>query len=208
MNLKKSLTVSMLPTAIMVVSMISEAFAQPTEICANAEQTTQIRAAFAKDSPPPPHRAAASLGLPEAVVMSGLDTARAYGVAGSHFQAVWKMLESWETAVFVVMKGGHVFETHGPIQAGEPSKRSNFFNLHGHADGMSGHLRPDLVSAIYAVSLPGKDETLRGVLFYDQAGEIAFGVYVPGEGDTPPDSLISSFEATQASIQNLPSICP
>ena len=89
-----------------------------------------------------------------------------------------------------------------------PSKRSNFFNLHGHADGMSGHLRPDLVSAIYAVSLPGKDETLRGVLFYDQAGEIAFGVYVPGEGDTPPDSLISSFEATQASIQNLPSICP
>ncbi len=208
MSFKKSLTVSMLPAAFIVVSMISEAFAQPTAICANAEQTTQIRAAFSKDSPPPPHRAAASLGLPEAVVMSGLDTARAHGIAGSHFQAVWKMLESWETAVFVVMKGGHVFETHGPIQAGEPSKRSNFFNLHGHADGMSGHLRPDLVSAIYAVSLPGKDETLRGVLFYDQAGDIAFGVYVPGEGDTPPDSLISSFEATQASIQKLPSVCP
>jgi putative heme iron utilization protein len=206
-------TQSMIRTALSLavlstLSMGSVVSAQPSTLCANPDQITQIRAAFATDNPPAPHRAAASLRLPEAVVLSGLDSERAHGVAGSHFQAIWKMLESWETAVVVVMKAGHVFETHGPIQEGEPSKRSNFFNLHGHDAGMSGHLRPDLVSTIYAVSLPGKDETLRGILFYDGAGENAFGVYVPGEGDKPPDSLISSFEATQAAIQKIPSACP
>lgn len=182
--------------------------ARATTFCANAGQKDQIQDLFAKDSPPALHQAAARLKMPEALILSGLGGDRAYGVSGSHFVDIWRRLEAWQTAVVVVMKAGHVFETHGPIQPGVPSTRSRFFNLHGHQGGMSGHLRPDLVDAIYVVSLPGKDEVLRGVLFYDGAGDIAFGVYVPGEGDTPPSELIEQFEKTRKDMQTLPSLCP
>jgi putative heme iron utilization protein len=181
---------------------------QATTLCATAAQGERIRAAFTAENSPVLHQVAARLGMSEAMVLSGLGIERAYGVEGRYFTDVWKKLESWQTAVVVVMKAGHVFETHGPIQPGEPSKRSNFFNLHGHKDGMSGHLRPDLVGAIYVVSLPGNDEILRGVLFYDAAGDIAFGVYVPGEGDTPPPGLIKQFEQTRKEIRTLSALCP
>jgi putative heme iron utilization protein len=206
-RLSKNSSVLMGALASLVCS-VTLAHAQSSALCADASQGRQIQAAFAKENPPALHQAAAALSLPEALIVSGLGAERAYGIGGEYFTRVWKMLESWQTAVVVVMKGGHVFETHGPIQPGEPSKRSKFFNLHGHQDGMSGHLRPDLVGSIYAISLPAKDETLRGILFYDAQGDIAFGVYVPGEGATPPPALIAQFEATRKEISALPAICP
>lgn len=190
------------------VGAVASAQVVSATLCADPSQMTKIQAAFNKENPPPLHQAAASLAMPEAVILSGLGAERAHGVSGKYFTQIWKMLESWQTAVVVVMKGGHVFETHGPIQAGEPSKRSQFFNLHGHQDGMSGHLRPDLISAIYAVRLSTADDTLRGILFYDAQGDVAFGVYVPGEGATPPPALIAQFEATRREIRALPASCP
>jgi putative heme utilization carrier protein HutX len=175
--------------------------------CATAAQVSAVRAAFAKPTPPAPFAAAAQLKMPEALVVSALPAEQAYGVAATHFQTVWKSLETWDQAVFVVMKGGHVFEVYGKVFAGEPSKRSNFFNLHGEGAGMSGHLRPDLLSSIYVIALPGKDSVMRGVMFYDAAGEAAFGVYLSGEGPPPPASLVKKFEATAEEIRALPSVC-
>ena len=176
-------------------------------MCANPAQTKLVRAAFAKPAPPAPFAAARELKLPEALVVSALPAAQSHGVDATHFQTVWKSLATWEQAVFVVMKGGHVFETYGKVFAGEPSKRSNFFNLHGEGAGMSGHLRPDLLSSIYVLSIPGKEATSRGVLFYDAQGEAAFGVYVPGEGAPPPASLVKQFEATAEEMRALPGLC-
>jgi putative heme iron utilization protein len=175
--------------------------------CATPDQTTVVRSAFAKPTPPAPFAAARDLKMPEATVVSALPPAQAYGVDATHFQTVWKSLESWEKSVFVVMMGGHVFETYGKVFAGEPSKRSNFFNLHGDGAGMSGHLRPDLLSAIYVLSIPGKESVMRGVMFYDLQGNAAFGVYVPGEGSKPSDALVAQFEATAAEIRALPARC-
>lgn len=175
--------------------------------CATAAQASAVRAAFAKPTPPAPFAAALQLKMPEALVVSALPAEQAYGVSATHFKTVWKSLETWGQAVFVVMKGGNVFEAYGKVFAGEPSKRSNFFNLHGEGPGMSGHLRPDLLSSIYVIALPGKDSVMRGVMFYDAAGEASFGVYIPGEGAAPPASLIKQFEATAEEIRALPSIC-
>lgn len=182
--------------------------AQAGAICASKAEVALVRAAFAKPAPPAPFAAARELKLRESVVVSALPAAQAYGVAASHFQAVWESLQTWESSVFVVMKGGHVFETYGKIFHGEPSKRSNFFNLHGDGAGMSGHLRPDLLSAIYVIDIPGKEASMRGVMFYDQDGEAAFGVYVPGEGAAPPASLVKAFQNTAAEIRALPALCP
>lgn len=176
-------------------------------ICATKSQVEVVRAAFAKPAPPALFAAAKELKLPEALIASALPAAQAYGVEATHFQTVWKSLETWDNSVFVVMKGGNVFETYGKVFAGEPSKRSNFFNLHGDGAGMSGHLRPDLLSSIYVIALPGKDSVMRGVVFYDTAGEASFAVYVPGEGSKPSDALVAQFEATAAEIRALPGVC-
>lgn len=63
------------------------------------------------------NKTAAELKLAEAKVVSALPVSSAHGVAAEHFQLVWRSLERWETAVFVVMKAGHVFETYGKISS-------------------------------------------------------------------------------------------
>ncbi len=175
-------------------------------LCATDAQRAAIQAAMADPAKPAPYRVAAKLAVPEATVQSALAPS-SYGIDASHFRSVWTSLTAWEEAVTVVMKNGHIFETHGRIPEGEPSKRSQFFNLKSEAAGMHGHLRPDLLSAIYVMELPIGDETQRGVLFYDKQGDIAFGVYLPGEGHTPSATALQQFAATRSLIQQQPSIC-
>ena len=175
-------------------------------LCATDEQRAAIQAAMGDPAKPAPYRVAAKLSLPEATVQSALAPA-SYGIDASHFRSVWTSLTRWEEAVTVVMKGGHIFETHGRIPEGEPSKRSQFFNLKSVAEGMHGHLRPDLLSAIYAMEMTIGDETQRGVLFYDKQGDIAFGVYLPGEGHTPSAATLKQFAATRSLIEQQPALC-
>ena len=174
--------------------------------CATDAQRSAIQAAMADPAKPAPYRVAAKFSLPEATVQSALASA-SYGIDASHFRSIWTSLTTWDEAVTVVMKGGHIFETHGRISEGEPSKRSQFFNLKSKADGMHGHLRPDLLSAIYVMELAIGDETQRGVLFYDKQGDVAFGVYLPGEGHTPSAATIKQFGATRSLIEKQPALC-
>jgi putative heme iron utilization protein len=176
-------------------------------LCADSAQTASVRAAFAKPTPPLPFVLSRELKIPEALVVSALPPEQAYGTSATHFQAVWTSLQKWDKSVFVVMKDGHVFETHGKVLGGEPSKRSNFFNLQSDAPGMSGHLRPDLLSTIYAVAIAGKESVTRGVIFFNQGGEAAFSVYVPSEGETPSARLVQQFESTLKEIRSLPAVC-
>jgi len=175
-------------------------------ICASAEQRAAIQAAMADPAGPAPFRVAAKLGVPEATVLSAL-TPATHGIEARHFGGVWNSLTQWEEAVTVVMKGGHIFETHGRIAEGEPSQRSQYFNLKSTSDGLHGHLRPDLISAIYVAELRVGDETQRGVTFYDQKGDIAFGVYLPAEGQTPSAAALAQFQATRSLMQAQPAVC-
>jgi putative heme iron utilization protein len=177
--------------------------------CATAAQIETVRAALTGKEPGPLGGVAATLKLPESLVASALPAAQAHGVGSEHFAQVWKSLESWDDALTFITKGRDLFEVKGRVGKGEPSKRSKFFNLTRDGDGLIGHLRPDLYSAIYALSIPGEKSTLRGVTFFDQAGESVFSVYVPGEGgEAPPPAVIKQFEATAKIMRGLPSLCP
>ncbi len=175
-------------------------------LCATPEQAATVQALYAKATVPPTFMAAGNLGIPEAALASALSGKQAVGTTGAGFEAVWKSLQEWPDATAVVLKAGNVFETRGPIPAGVPSTKSQFYNLKQDGAGLSGHLRPDLVAAIYALDLPGAQGPLRGITFLDSAGEGLFGVYLP-EGANPKPALVAQFEKTRALIAGLPRVC-
>jgi putative heme iron utilization protein len=183
------------------------AAADAPALCANAQQAAQVRALYAQAPVPPPFMAAPKLGLPEAIVLSALPADKALGVPGSEFLEVWQSLQSWERSLTLVLKAGQVFEIYGRIPPGEPSKISQNYNLEYPEAGLGGHLRPDLIAAIYAVSLEGREGPMRGLSFLDAEGNGAFAVFLP-ESRKPTAAEVAQFEKTRALLQGLPRACP
>jgi len=175
-------------------------------LCASPEQAAMVQALYATAPVPPTFMAATKLGIPEALVASAISGKQVVGTTGAGFDEVWKSLQEWDDATVVVLKGGFVLEIRGRIPGGAPSAKSRFFNLKQDGAGLGGHLRPDLVGAIYAVDLVGAEAPLRGVTFLDAAGEGIFGVYLP-EGAEPKPALVAQFERTRAVIAALPRVC-
>jgi putative heme iron utilization protein len=192
-------------SAALLILCAGSAFAA-SPLCANPEQAAKVQALYAAAPVPPTFKAATTLGLPEALVASALAGKQAVGTTGAGFDAVWKSLQEWDDATVVVLKGGFVLEVRGRIPGGAPSTKSQFFNLKQDGAGLGGHLRPDLVAAIYAVDLVGSQAPLRGLTFLDGTGEGIFGVYLP-EGTDSKSPLVAQFEKTRALIASLPRAC-
>ena len=180
-------------------------------LCATPDQVKQVQAHYAANPGAMPAVASRTLKLPDAVIASALPADQAYGTSGAGFIPVWESLMAWDSPVVIVIKSGSVIEIRGRIPKGEPSKISNYFNVDEKGEGMSGHLRPDLMTTIYAVDLPTKaaNAPLRGILFFDAAGETVFGVYAAGESEGRPASpaLVAQFEKTRALIRSMPKLC-
>jgi putative heme iron utilization protein len=179
-------------------------------MCATADQVKQVAEYYQKMPGMIPPNAARALKMPEAALASGLPKDQAAVVGGAEFTKVWDTLTAWPDAVTLVMKGGNVFEIHGKILPGESSTRSNFYNIKP-GGALGGHLRPDLVSTIAVVALPGKDgAATRAVMFYDGAGESVFGVFAAGEGgegSAPSAAGFAAFDKTMATAKALPKAC-
>ena len=200
-----SLKIRLLGLLIALPSLATAADA-PLAACATTDEVARVVALYSKGPAPMPFQAQEELKLPESTIASALPATLASGIDGSHFRAVWDSLVRWETAMVMIRKGGNVFEVTTKIVTGEPSKRSKYFNL-GHESSFSGHLRPDLITSIYAVALPGREGLARGLFFYDAAGESVFAVFLPGEGATPSAKAIADFEITWALVKSLPARC-
>ncbi|MEZ5513181.1 MAG: ChuX/HutX family heme-like substrate-binding protein [Steroidobacteraceae bacterium] len=178
-------------------------------MCASAEQAAAVTALYAEGPAPMPFQAAAKLKLTEAVVLSSLGSKRAVGVAGAEFEKVWASLDEWPAALTMIVKDSHIFEIHSDVPSGEPSKRSKFFNLAHGGQALGGHLRPDLVSAIYAIDLVGGEGPVRGIVFLGTDGASSFSVFVPpAEGkDAPPSPSNAPFDKTRALLAAMPQVC-
>jgi putative heme iron utilization protein len=183
------------------------AVADTPSLCATPDQAKAVAAVYGQPPSPPPFMAAPKIGLPEAIVLSALPANQAVGVAGSEFRKVWESLQGWDRSLTLVLKAGQVFEIYGPIMPGEPSKTTQFFNLKYPQAGLGGHLRPDLIAAIYAISLEGREGPIRGVTFLDARGDNAFNVFLP-ESQEPTAAEMAQFEKTRALIAGLPRACP
>lgn len=180
-------------------------------MCATVAQVKQVQEHYAAHPGAMPAVATRALKLPDALIASALPPDQVYGASGAAFIPVWESMMAWDDPVTIVIKSGSVIEIRGKIPKGTPSKVSNYFNVDESGPGLGGHLRPDLVTAIYAVDLPTKaaNAPLRGILFFDGAGDTVFGVYAAGENEGSPASpaLVAQFERTRALVKSMPRVC-
>jgi putative heme iron utilization protein len=183
----------------------SDPASPPAAACASPEEAARVRAKYASGPAPLPFQAAAELKLTESTIASALPPALSLGVDGTHFRAIWDSLGGWGETMILLLKGANVIEVHSKVPAGEPSSRSKFFNL-GEA-AFSGHLRPDLVTAIHIFAMQGREGMVRGVFFYDESGANVFGVFIGGEGAEPAAGQIAAFERTWSLFKGLPRRC-
>ncbi len=174
---------------------------KPAEHCPGPDLIAAVRARAGDKGDIPLQATATELGSSEAAVLRALPEQFRVMAAGARFTEVWADLAGWDDAVFAVLKGGHVFEVHGRIRPGEPSKKSRYFNLSPGTPGVTGHLRPDLVSAIGAVSRHVRGKEQHGIAFFDAAGAEVFGVYVPGEGDHVDQKVKAQYLATRERLR-------
>lgn len=193
--------------AALVLSSWSAGLLAGPSLCATAAQAAKVREAYAVPPASPTFMTASKLSLSEAVVLSALAGKGTTGTTGAGFEKVWASLQSWDDATVVLLKGGNVVEVRGRIPPGEPSSKSQFFNLKQEAAGLGGHFRPDLMGAIYAVELAGAQGPLRGVTFVDLAGDSLFGVYLPEVAGEKPE-LVAAFGRTRDLITGLARACP
>lgn len=181
--------------------------ADAPSLCATPAQAAPVRELYARAPVPPPFLAAPKLGVPAAIVLSALPAEQSVGTSGAAFIDVWESLQAWDRSLTLVLKAGQVFEIHGRIPKGEPSKVSTLYNLEYPEAGLGGHLRPDRIAAIYAVSLQGREGPMRGVMFLDPAGDDAFSVFLP-ESRQPTAAELAQFEKTRALIESRARACP
>ena len=195
--------------AILLSLSAATAIADTPRVCANKDEAARIAPALAKGPVGPVSSAAlaAELGLNEALIVSSYDRQQAVGVSGASFAQVWGSLTAWGESMTLITKGGNVFEVTSKIPPGEPSKRSKFFNLKGSGAGLGGHLRPDLITAIYGFALPTKDGATRGLMFFGADGESVYGVFVASEGRQPTADEMAKFQATWDLLKSLPPLC-
>ena len=185
------------------------ASAADAPLCATPEQAAKIQELYKKGGSLP-MIANRELKMNEAIIASALPAGQSVGTSGKNFPAIWNELVGME-GVTLVMKGGNVYEIRGKIPKGEPSKSSQYFNIENDV-GLSGHLRPDLYSAIYSMAIPGRipNSVSRGIMFVDrETGDAAFMI-APGlvrEGTTPPPAVLAQFDKVTATIKALGAVC-
>lgn len=176
--------------------------------CADPEQTRQIREFYAERPGAMPVTVARKLGYSAEVVTSGLPADQAISASAEAFTDVWALMSEWKEAVFVIVNGDNIFEVLTGVGAGRPSATSDYFNIE-YRYPLRGHLRPDRYAAIYAVAIPRNESMIsRGVLMFDENGEMLFGVYISGNVLAPSENELAKFDELWALIESKPSICP
>lgn len=211
--MKKLISMSAIGFLIASLTGANLAAASSAAHCASAEQAAGIRAFFSENNSLPAI-AALRLGMTEAIVASALPADKAVGTTGEVFHEIWSRLTTLDSAMVLVLKGGHVFEMRGPIPPGTASTRSNYFNVSFPEEegveekGFSGHLRPDLVTAIYAFILPGEGGVpVRSLFFYGAAGDSDFGVVLAAGTDESTADNRAAFEEIWSVIESSSRVC-
>jgi putative heme utilization carrier protein HutX len=120
---------------------------------------------------------ARELDVPEQAVVECLPEDEACRVGPEHFDEVMAMIATWGPVTTIVQTGAMVLEAKGMLPMG--SHGHGYFNLMGDKTyHVGGHIRADLLSAIYFVERPFMDLASMSVQFFDLRGEPMFKIYL------------------------------
>lgn len=194
----------------LALAVIGSAQAQDEALCATPDQAIEVQAVYRVSGGARlvPAMAARQLDIPEVVIASAMPAVDKAGTSAEGFEEIWNSVTQWEKAFTLIIKEGHVFEIDGAVPKGKRSERSNYFNLDIDAP-FGGHLRPDQMSAIYALALPGRGgDVARSVHFFDQSGVTAYSVIMGGEAGNPDEADVARFDATMDLVKSMGAICP
>ncbi|MBL8269648.1 ChuX/HutX family heme-like substrate-binding protein [Steroidobacter sp.] len=196
---------------------LASAASAPAATCASAQQSTEVRAFYASLPSAPPLVARRHMNLPEEIVSSGLSAEHATGVSGQHFNAVWQSVSEWPYGFFILDQKGWIMKFQAPVPPLLGNERKDAFTdvKAPGENGLISHFRPDLVTSIHAVALPGgkgrdgkqREGMTRAVIFYDASRESVFGIYASLAGEALPAEAIPAFDKTMALMRALPQVC-
>ena len=189
--------------------------------CASAEQKQTVREFFAEMPASPPLVVQRILGLSEEIVVSALPSSMAVGTSAEHFEEVSALFETIPGQVqYVIEAADTVTKVFAPITAAHDTVEDDvWYDLisEGVLEGGPGlmiHLRPENLSSIYAIDLPGgempdgsvREGGTRAILFFGKDSRSAVGIYVTLVSDGTPES-VAAFDDIKDLIASLPDLC-
>lgn len=178
--------------------------------CATPAQMAKIAETVAQTPAALPNVLAVKAGLPEAVLVTGLDSKTAIGTSGSAFADVWASLTAWERPAFLIqLDRDNTLEVFGRVG---PTIRKHDGNvlIESPGAGVGGHFKPESIASIYMIRVPnGEAKTVYGALFFNADGKSLLGVY---SVDSPRPAVIAmlskdSYQKTWDLIAEQPRVC-
>lgn len=119
---------------------------------------------------------AKELGVPEQAVMECLPKDEVVRVEAEHFNEIMDSIATWGKVTTIVQTEYVVLEAKGLLPKG--SYGHGYFNLVGNSNNTGGHIRSDLISAIYFVTRPFMGLLSMSVQFFSLSGAPMFKVYL------------------------------
>lgn len=120
---------------------------------------------------------AQELSVPEQAVVECLPEEEVRKADAHHFDEVMAMIATWGNVTTILQTESVVLEAKGMIPMG--SYGHGYFNLMGGRDyNVGGHIRADLLSAIYFVERPFMGLQSMSVQFFTLSGAPMFKVYL------------------------------
>ena len=202
-------------------SMLAQAEQYDLGQCASAAQKQTVQEFYATMPATPPLVAQRMLGLSEEIVVGALPSSLAVGTSADHFEEVAALFETIPGQVqYVVEAADTVTKVFAPITAAQDTVEGDvWYDLisDGVLDGGQGlmiHLRPESLSSIYAIDLPGgempdgsiREGGTRAIIFFGKDSRSAVGIYVTLVSDGTPEA-VTAFENIKELVASLPDIC-
>lgn len=168
---------------------VADATAAP--VCATPAERAQVADALRKGAKMLPLLGAPGLKMTEGKFMSAMGDEHRVGVQPSQFPAVWDLMRTWKDPQVTIRKEESVFLVRGPLPPGGMSVLGTaWFNLDLNTVHLTGHLRPDKVSAIYAAKVDGEGGDKVGIVFfYGQDGNEIFSVTANADNLAKPGNI-------------------
>ncbi|ABV88641.1 heme utilization cystosolic carrier protein HutX [Shewanella pealeana] len=136
----------------------------------------QIRQHIENNPAAMPSQIAAELNISEFDVVSALPVEQITILPLAEKDALLAELPEWGNMTTIVSASGSIFEFKGSFPKGKYAH--GYYNLITKGDGLHGHLKLDVITAIALISKPFRGTESHSINFFGSQGEVVFKVYL------------------------------